>query len=532
MLNQKIKILYILPLLLSISLFAKTFSYTEIHNIPTSVEKDYYIWCYLKQSSTNKFEAKKIIYEISHSNKQLKKAYKKKTGETIQPKMIQSCKPIIRKTGIVPMVQITNRLSKKERVLQKQKNKLALKRFRTLKSHSSRWQKASFASEVYVFNHISQKEREKYFDKTLSKETIHILESYKHFGKSVRLILDEKLPKLQQSLLYTPLLDNRLSALSHFKLGLHAIEAKKYNLAQNFFYHSAARATKQWDQDKANFWSYLLSENEAYVDKLLESTHVNIYTLLAQDIRGINYAHINVPHFTKKHKPAYDSTDPLAWRKLKTKINQPHTNLNALAEQFKYEDTVGIYSFIKAQAQNYTTSYFPMPYRQYLKHLPKKRQAILYALARQETRFVPASISPAFALGMMQFMPFLIKDIAKKKGDHLNEFALFKPKKALEYGEYHLSYLSKYLQHPLFIAYAYNGGIGFTRKLLRDKNYFRKGKFEPYLSMERMTNIESREYGKRILVNYVIYMNQLGVKTHMTPLIETLVYPSKTDKFR
>ncbi len=532
MLNQKIKILYILPLLLTISLFSKTFSYAEIHNIPTSVEKDYYIWCYLRQSSTSKSEARKIIYEISRSNKQLKKAYKKKTGETIQAKMIQAGKPIIRKTGIEPMVKITNRLSRKERLLQKKKNKLALKHFRSFKNKAQRWQKGTLASEVYIFNHSSKEERAKYFDKTLSEKTIQILQSYKSFGKSIRLILDENLPKLQKSLLQTPLLDNRLSALSHFKLGLHAIEAKKYTLAQNFFYHSAARATKQWDQDKANFWSYLLSKNEDYVDKLLESTHVNMYTLLAQDIKSIDYAHIKVPHFTKKHKPAYDTTNPLAWRKLKTKINHPHTDLNTLAEQFKYEDTVGIYSFIKAQAQNYTTSYFPMPYRHYLKHLPKKRQAILYALARQETRFIPASISPAFALGMMQFMPFLIKDIAKKKGDHLDEFDLFKPKKALEYGEYHLNYLSKYLKHPLFIAYAYNGGIGFTRKLLRDKNYFRKGRFEPYLSMERMTNIESREYGKRILVNYVIYMNQLGVKTRITPLIKTLVYPSKTDKFR
>ena len=532
MLNQKIKILYFLPLLLTISLFAKTFSYAEIHNIPTSVEKDYYIWCYLKQSNTSKFQADKIIREISHNNKRLKKAYKKKTGKTILPEMIQACTPIIRKTGIVPMVQITNRLSRKERILQKKKNKLALKRFRTFKNKAQRWQKGALTSEVYIFNHCSKKEREKYFDKTLSAKTIQILESYKSFGKSVRLILDEKLPKLQKSLLHTPMLDNRLSALSHFKLGIHAIEAKKYTLAQNFFYHSAVRATKQWDQDKANFWNYLLSKNEDYVDKLLESTHVNIYTLLAQDIRGVDYAHIQIPHFTKKHKPAYDSTDPLVWRKLKTKINHPHTNLTALAERFKYEDTVGIYSFIKAQAQNYTTSYFPMPYRPYVKHLPKQKQAILYAIARQETRFIAASISPAFALGMMQFMPFLIKDIAKKKGEHLDEFALFKPKKALAYGAYHLNYLSKYLKHPLFIAYAYNGGIGFTRKLLRDTNYFRKGKFEPYLSMERMTNIESREYGKRILVNYVIYMNQLGVKTRMTPLIETLVYPSKTDKFR
>ncbi len=47
-----------------------------------------------------------------------------------------------------------------------------------------------------------------------------------------------------------------------------------------------------------------------------------------------------------------------------------------------------------------------------------------------------------------------------------------------------------------------------------------------------MKNEEAREYGKKVLANYVIYMNKLGVKTRIFPLLKTLATPSETDKFR
>ena len=109
---------------------------------------------------------------------------------------------------------------------------------------------------------------------------------------------------------------------------------------------------------------------------------------------------------------------------------------------------------------------------------------------------------------------------------------MFNPRKAIVYANHHLNYLTKYLHSPLFIAYAYNGGIGFTKKLLRKPGYFKKGPYEPYLSIEKIGNAEAREYGKKVLVNYVIYLNLLGVNARIKPLIDELVYPSKTDSFR
>jgi len=167
-----------------------------------------------------------------------------------------------------------------------------------------------------------------------------------------------------------------------------------------------------------------------------------------------------------------------------------------------------------------------------MRHLPRKRQALIYAIARQESRFVPGSVSRSFALGLMQFMPFLIDHVAKQKGEVIDYDEIFKPRKAIEYADYHLDYLESYLYHPLFIAYAYNGGIGFTKRLITRPNYFKEGAFEPYLSMEKIKNVEAREYGKKVLTNYVIYLNKLGIPTRMITLINQLTNPAETDKFR
>lgn len=167
-----------------------------------------------------------------------------------------------------------------------------------------------------------------------------------------------------------------------------------------------------------------------------------------------------------------------------------------------------------------------MPYRSAMQQMNKKRQAMIYAIARQESRFVPASVSRSFALGMMQIMPFLIKDIAKKKKESIDLDDLFNPYKAIEYANFHLGYLDRWLYHPLFVAFAYNGGIGFTRKYLKRAETFKTGRYQPYLSIEKMENIETREYGKRVLTNYVIYLNKLGANARLLPLIKQTTAPN------
>ncbi len=412
----------------SIMLDAKTFSYSQVHKMPQSVEKDYYIWRFLSQKSTTATEAKRIIQEANYLNKKLRETYKKKTGLSahLKPK---APLPTRKKAGT--------------------------------------WKLKSQANK-------------------------------------------------------------------YFKTAIHLVQQNKLQKAADFFYAAHNKYLDRWEKDKTLFWLYLLTEDKHYLKELKKSFHVNMYTLLAADLTHSRYPKtIITPSVKKSHVYRIDAQNPIDWAKMKAKMHVSSLEeLEDLANYCKSKETIGMYSYLKAKACSYRKSYFPMPYRSTLKKLTKERQALIYAIARQESRFVPASVSRSFALGMMQFMPFLVKHVAKQKGENIDLDDMFNPIKALDYANFHLNYLNKYLYHPLFVAYAYNGGIGFTKRLIKQTSYFRKGDFEPYLSMEKMDNIEAREYGKRVLTNYVVYMNKLGKPTRLLPYIKTLTSPARTDTFR
>jgi soluble lytic murein transglycosylase len=423
---KKIILLSLLVLMGSLTLNAKTFSYTKVKSMPLSVEKDYYIWRFLSQKSTTSSQAKAIIKDAKYLNKKLKVAYKKKTGLTA--KLTKRKAPVTRK--------------------------------------KTDWKKRSNANKSF-----------KYAIKMVQKNQL---------GKA----------------------------------------AQNFNAAYRQY-------DDRWEKDKCLFWLYKVTKNKKYLTSLRKSYHINMYTLLAADMTKSKYPRtIVTPNISKNSLFHIDETNPIHWAKVKEKMNLPSTDLEDLADSCESKATVGMHTYVKARACNYQKSYFPMPYRSTMKKFSKERQALIYAIARQESRFVPASVSRSFALGMMQFMPFLIDHVAKEKGQRIDYDDMFKPTKAIEYADYHLDYLNKWLYHPLFVAYAYNGGIGFTKRLIRQKNYFRKGAFEPYLSMEKMTNIEAREYGKRVLTNYIVYLNKLGKPTRLLPFINTVTNPAKTDRFR
>ena len=414
-------------LLMTSAVQAKHFSFSEVHNMPQSVEKDYYIWRFLRQRSTTAAEARAIIREANALNSKLKKAYRKKTG------------------------------------------------------------------------------------------------SYPNFTpKPIRYKVND-----------TEKWKNRAQGNYAFKKGISMVQKRQLKLAAQYFNSAYRIYQERWEKDKALFWLYLVTKNNTYLDKLKQSYHINMYTLLAADLTNDKYPRtIITPKISKSSVWGIDAEDPIDWAKMKRKLFSGEVDLDDLAEDCESQETIGMHTYIKARACNFTKSYFPMPYRDFMKKYPVERQALIYAIARQESRFVPASVSRSFALGMMQFMPFLIDHVAKQKGEKIDYDDIFNPYKAIEYADYHLDYLNKYLYHPLFIAYAYNGGIGFTKRLIRKRGNFRPGPFEPYLSMEKMKNVEAREYGKRVLTNYVIYMNKLGKPMRLLPFIKTLTDPYMTDRFR
>ena len=202
------------------------------------------------------------------------------------------------------------------------------------------------------------------------------------------------------------------------------------------------------------------------------------------------------------------------------------------AKKYAYANTVAHYSYLMERALGYQKHYYPIPFPEEIKDYSLHKQALMLSIARQESRFLPSVVSTSYALGMMQFMPFVARDIAKKeKLEPFDLDAMFDPRIAYLFANIHLDWLERSLYHPLFVAYAYNGGIGFTKKHLQ-AGTFLKGAYEPFWSMEMMQNEESREYGKKVLANYVVYRHLLGEEVSVNNLFENLLIPAKTDRFR
>ncbi|MFT7004682.1 MAG: soluble lytic murein transglycosylase, partial [Sulfurimonas sp.] len=173
-----------------------------------------------------------------------------------------------------------------------------------------------------------------------------------------------------------------------------------------------------------------------------------------------------------------------------------------------------------------------MPYNRYLKNITTDEKALVYAIMRQESKLIPSALSSSYALGLMQLMPFVTDAISKQVKNPIKNYdEMFVPKNNINYALNHLKWMKKSLYHPLFMAYAYNGGMGFLRRYL-ETNTFNSGKYEPFLSMELMSNSQSREYGKKVLANYVMYKKIMGEDVSIIHLFDTLTNPKMTDRFR
>ena len=502
-------------LLLSALLSAKSFTYAEVHSMPKSIEKDYYIWRLLRQKSTTKAVSLKIIKEAKRISPKLKKAYRKKTGLNA---------PVKKKYHKPMSATVKASLRKKQ-----QHAKALIKSDKPFQ----RWLQESNKAKLFIFNNSGKAGRKK-LDHEISEKLWKTLTTHASFNSSIRKIRKERLKHLQNALCFLPAQKNALTHATLEILAFHALALGRHTVSEKYFLLASRKAAAREAADKALFWAYMVSQDKRHLKAVVKSYDINLYTLLARDFLKLKYPQTITPALPKARLLSNkEITSPIYWAKLKKKIFSKHTDLSRLAKQYKAEGSIGYYSYIKTKASREKEQYFPMPYRKLLKKLPKTRQAIMYAIARQESRFVPGSISSSYALGLMQIMPFLVDHLAKQRKESIDYDAMFDPKTSLIYANEHMNYLTKWLQHPLYIAYAYNAGIGFTRRMLRKKNLFAHNRgYEPYLSIERLPNAQANRYGKHVLANYVIYINKLGIPLRMIDLLSTLHTPSKTDKFR
>lgn len=507
------KIIMVIMVLFTSWASGLSMSYTQVQAMPKSVEKDYYIWRVLQNPRTTRAQATALAKQAKRANAKLRSAYKKKTG--------------------LGFPSTSNSKTKAQR----QRKKRIIKELRSLFSASNpfhRWVTLPPSTQVELFNSAGKNARKK-LNHTLSRSQWDRLTQIPEFSKSIEYIRNEKLRYLQKGFGYPCSKYSRLDAKSSLRMAFADLKIGKDRLAISYFKQAAKYPKEREELDTAYFWLYLTTSNKKYLQKLQNSHDINIYSLSARDILGQAYPEAitpSLPFNRRLNNPAYLS--PVHWASLKQQaLNASSNQLFSMAGQYKSSPTVGYYTWLMAKSSKDMKQYFPLPYRTTLKNLPKSRQAILYSIARQESRFVPGSVSTSFALGMMQIMPFLVKHLAKQRHETLDYDKMFNPTIALKYANTHMNYLNKWIQHPLFVAYAYNAGIGFTKRMLKRGKLFRqRSRYDPYWSMEMLDNNEARRYGKHVLSNYAIYMNKLGVPLRLSQLLRQLHIPSRTDKFR
>jgi len=529
----------VLCLIFPLFSFSKNIQNIKAFNsLPRSIAKDYYIYRYLKEKNPTSKEALTLLTEAKKVNLKLFYAFAKKIDDVGFKKVsiclkLKTAKLITKDDECIAIgLSIADALSLKQKTIKNLARRL--KNYRDINETLDILSKGNISANTIknkkkfleIFNSSGNRYRKKHFDENISKENILKFSNYKLFNKSIELILTQRnLPNLQKSLLQAEPNPN-FSQNSFFFLGLNALEFDKKKLALDWFKLALNKAYYRFDKDKILFWEYLITKDKTNIEDLLTSFDINIYTIYAHELTSKKFDNIISPKIDKKNKN-YDIQNPFIWIKLLRSIKDKNTTkLQEIAKKYKYKNTIGQYTFLLERSNGYKNSYFPIPFGNYLKNYTKKRESLILSLARQESGFVPASVSTSYALGMMQFMPFLARHVAKqKKIKNFDLDDMFKPKIAYKFANIHLNYLSKYLHNPLFIAYAYNGGIGYVRRLLKSGYFFKKGKYEPYLSMELINYPQTRKYGKKVLANYVIYMQLLGEKISLNSLFQRLIQP-------
>ena len=383
-----------------------------------------------------------------------------------------------------------------------------------------------------VFNGVGTEARRLHFNFIPDYDYLQRLaESPGFSAAAMRAIGDDSLQRFAWAL--TKVEAGTLDAGTLFYLGLNQLIRGKASRAVEFFQRSRDKAYYQSDKDRALFWQALAGGNDLMWEALAKSWDINFYSLYAKEMTGTFPDNFYSQLQTTAKVSDINLSDPFVWNSLLEQIQQtPKAELYALAQHYDAKNLVALQSFIVERASGYRLQGFIMPYEKELGSADTDTKAIVYALMRQESRFIPAALSHSFAMGLMQIMPFLCVamdddvDCGRQSFDDM-----FDPRINLRYALPHVAWLQQRVYHPLFIAYAYNGGIGFTKRHLLDGT-FRPGKYEPFLSMELMQNVETREYGKKVLTNYVIYKKILGEPVSLIDLCRTLLRPSKTDRFR
>ena len=489
-----------------------------------SFEKDFFIYYYLRQKQISPSQADEAFYQTNKVNSKIFGAWAKHSPSP-DIKQILKCQRIAQVKSVDNVDCLTLALNA-NMLFGYHEDKVFLKRLLDLfvpyaNKHEDYAEistllqallQDNFAQKVLkneplfldLFGKISYQNIKKHFNQPMSEKKINSLatSSYPFSAFVQKIATNPELEYLQKSLLV--LVDsNKLTLKSYWFLGLNALKYKKNKLAEYYLLSYYKKTNNIEDKNKALFWLYRITNDKLYFDSLAKSYYLDLYSLYAQMQMQIFPDVVSVINEDKTmHKPPFIEGNPMEYLRYQDKIDINN-------QELKY---IGTLPYLVREYEKYFAykkNFFYIPKYIQKVQATREQKAMLLAIARQESRFIPTAISSSFAAGVMQILPFVSEEIAIRSGYDYDAFAMFDPKTSVKFADFHLKILSKHLIHPLFIAYGYSNGMGFTKSVLR-REYFGSGEYEPYLSMELMPNNQARKYGKNVLANYIIYLNLLG----------------------
>ncbi|HVF64745.1 MAG TPA: transglycosylase SLT domain-containing protein [Casimicrobiaceae bacterium] len=150
-----------------------------------------------------------------------------------------------------------------------------------------------------------------------------------------------------------------------------------------------------------------------------------------------------------------------------------------------------------------------MPYRSHFEDAARQHDidsAMLFAIARQESRFMPTIVSSAGAQGLMQLMPGTARWVAKQLGESGYHGAQITDIDInTRFGAYYFRYwLGRLDNHAALTAAAYNAGPG------RAQAWRPPVPLEGAAWVETIPFNETRDYVKKVLANAMFYTYALG----------------------
>jgi len=152
---------------------------------------------------------------------------------------------------------------------------------------------------------------------------------------------------------------------------------------------------------------------------------------------------------------------------------------------------------------------YPTPYQTEIEAAARDNAldpALLYGLARQESRFVTDIVSASGAVGLMQLMPPTARWIARRTAEE-RSVELVDPAGNARLGAYYLRYvLDKLDDLPVLGAAAYNAGPK------RADAWRGPAPLEGAIYAETIPFSETRDYVKKVLANAMFYQARLGLR--------------------